>query len=486
MEMSSNESEPRMGLQGVRPLLVVAAFACLLGATVPAWAAEVVDVRVGRHDGFARVVLEFDAPVSYKVERSAAMGADNELLITLDAAAQARTLHPKQGAVQRIEIVPGSDRRSTLRMKLNGEDLKLKEMILSKPPRIVLDILETAPVASTPKPAAQQAAERVPVEPPVAKQEVSDPSASIEVSKASQPVSTQPPASLSSDAALPDALREVKRKLALGEKKYSPTPEVKLRNEVPENTAPDAAKRLPSANPFLSSGEGEPAAPKPMAETSPTRPAPPPAATARPQVTPHRPAVMPPPARDAGQFSFTNVTVLALGVLLLVGAGMVFVRGRNRASIVDAEFRDVPSSDDANPFGGLSASDEIEAETEEVPADEAAHVEVGIPIPEDDAGVEVLSLEAEGVVEAPTNGGGDMLAGFETRMAALKGRIDELGEAKQRLEHQIAAQTEELRVQRAAIARTQRAVRNLSRPGEDAPTEPALRDPSRPEGPRED
>ena len=60
-------------------------------------------------------------------------------------------------------------------------------------------------------------------------------------------------------------------------------------------------------------------------------------------------------------------------------------------------------------------------------------------------------------------------------------RIDELVDARDRLERQVAAQTEELRVQRAAIARTQRAVRNLARPedaGEEEATEPALRDPN--------
>ena len=45
------------------------------------------------------------------------------------------------------------------------------------------------------------------------------------------------------------------------------------------------------------------------------------------------------------------------------------------------------------------------------------------------------------------------------------------------MERKIAAQTEELRVQRAAIARTQRAVRNLSRPEDTSATEPAVRDP---------
>jgi septal ring factor EnvC (AmiA/AmiB activator) len=70
-----------------------------------------------------------------------------------------------------------------------------------------------------------------------------------------------------------------------------------------------------------------------------------------------------------------------------------------------------------------------------------------------------------------------MIREFERRVATLETRIDELVDARERLERQGAAQTEELRVQRAAIARTQRAVRNLSRPDDDSPTEPALRDP---------
>ena len=49
--------------------------------------------------------------------------------------------------------------------------------------------------------------------------------------------------------------------------------------------------------------------------------------------------------------------------------------------------------------------------------------------------------------------------------------------ARERLERQVAAQSEELRVQRAAIARTQRALRSLSRSEEEQATEPALREP---------
>jgi hypothetical protein len=77
--------------------------------------------------------------------------------------------------------------------------------------------------------------------------------------------------------------------------------------------------------------------------------------------------------------------------------------------------------------------------------------------------------------------GGDtmrMLREFEQRMASLESRLDEVMESKERLERQVTAQTEELRVQRAAIARTQRALRNLTRPDDDSATEPALRDPN--------
>jgi len=67
---------------------------------------------------------------------------------------------------------------------------------------------------------------------------------------------------------------------------------------------------------------------------------------------------------------------------------------------------------------------------------------------------------------------------MQRRMALLESRLDESNAARERLERQVAAQTEELRVQRAAIARTQRALRGLTR-SEDEATEPALRQPGK-------
>jgi hypothetical protein len=60
---------------------------------------------------------------------------------------------------------------------------------------------------------------------------------------------------------------------------------------------------------------------------------------------------------------------------------------------------------------------------------------------------------------------------LERRMKQLESQVEELLETKERLERQVAAQTEELRVQRAAIARTQRVLRTVVKPEEEA-TEP--------------
>jgi phage-related tail protein len=68
---------------------------------------------------------------------------------------------------------------------------------------------------------------------------------------------------------------------------------------------------------------------------------------------------------------------------------------------------------------------------------------------------------------------------LERRLAQVETRLDEANDARERLERQVAAQSEELRVQRAAIARTQRALRGLNRGEEEQATEPALRDPGK-------
>jgi hypothetical protein len=86
---------------------------------------------------------------------------------------------------------------------------------------------------------------------------------------------------------------------------------------------------------------------------------------------------------------------------------------------------------------------------------------------------------------SPGAGGGDvarLVQELERRVAQMETRLDESIDARERLERQVAAQSEELRVQRAAIARTQRALRTINRSEDDQATEPALREPSKPVG----
>ncbi len=81
--------------------------------------------------------------------------------------------------------------------------------------------------------------------------------------------------------------------------------------------------------------------------------------------------------------------------------------------------------------------------------------------------------------EAETRASGDtrtleeaqaLAAALEQRIGRLEARIEDLLESRQRLERHAAAQNEELRVQRAAIARTQRVLRGVVR-SDDTPAE---------------
>jgi hypothetical protein len=492
MELSRNETKQR----GVAPRarrLLVGVVAVFFAAATPAWSAQVVDVRVGKHAGFSRVVFELDSPVGYKVERNAPAAGISELVISLDAASVGETVSKDLDFIESVEIVPGGGNHSTVRVRLKGDDLKLKEMILANPPRIVLDVLSESAMAAAKakaaeekaarqasKKAAKEEAARLAAEKEEAEQREAEIALALEEAQANEELAMnapQPPASMPAGG--------------LGAK--------------PGN-APAAKLTAPAARPAPAAAMPSAVIPKPPSAPPAARPAPKPSATARPKPAPTKPAAVAPVGKSDGLFTTTNLAIAGVGLLALAGAGFVFMRRRGGAEVVDASAFENPLGDD-NPFAGLDpevSDGEVEAETEELPISEAARAEVGIPIPENEdeapttdsqegSDMDMATDNAQTtIMDSPPMGGmagGDdvsrMVAEFERRMAAMEARVDELVDAKERLERQVAAQTEELRVQRAAIARTQRAVRNLGRPGEDAPTEPALRDPSRPEGPRE-
>ncbi len=198
-------------------------------------------------------------------------------------------------------------------------------------------------------------------------------------------------------------------------------------------------------------------------------------------------------------FGTTNIAI-AGGVLALLGL-VGFVVMRKRSGEAASEFDDAPLVDeglfdDIGPSSGSTSAGASDAFSIG-----AAPPEPSTPSADGQSSLfdGNASFEADTVVDEPapsapppmlsaSSDGGDnarITQELERRVAGIESRLDDANEHRDRLEQQVAAQTEELRVQRAAIARTQRAVRNLNRPEEeDAPTEPALRDPGRPGAPR--
>jgi len=185
--------------------------------------------------------------------------------------------------------------------------------------------------------------------------------------------------------------------------------------------------------------------------------------------------------------------VLALGgagLLLLAITLVVLVRRRSRRTPLDAleSQRTSEATSSLGPFGlgELPESDRDRVgEREMVPSQPVA----GPGLFDDDEPEKESAMEMGGQVSSNGLGtakvGGDadamrLMRELERRMAQLESRLDEANAARERLERQVTAQSEELRVQRAAIARTQRALRGMSRGGEEQATEPALRDPSTP------
>ena len=85
-----------------------------LAVSTPAWAAHLVEVRVGEYDTFTRVVFELDTPSGYHVERNTSAEGGSEILVTLAAAS------PTGRVPTRSERVDGHRPPGRLRRLLAG------------------------------------------------------------------------------------------------------------------------------------------------------------------------------------------------------------------------------------------------------------------------------------------------------------------------------------------------------------------------------
>jgi hypothetical protein len=509
----------------LRSLAITAA---LLGlAATPARAARVVEVRVGNHPTFTRVVFEFDAPAGYRIERGS--GSAQELVLTLDAASTRRQLTSRSPMVAGVEIDAG-EMDSVARVRLRRSAPRVKEMILGAPPRIVLDFLlpdapppravakpdapdevrpESAPEsppapkpAEEAKPAPKPAAEAKPVPAPAPE---AKPAPKPPVAEA-KPV-LRPPAVEAEPAPKPP-VPEAKPapKTPTPEAKPAPAPEAaKLPPAGEASATPPAAARVESA---LEGGrivEPSPARPELPSEigsrpapVSPSVPTPEPVAkppVAAPPLPVAKPAAQParkPPITELFGIAWNAAdplltAALVGGVALLALILLVLRTRRVRPTSLDAlqsprDRADAIGAGDSFEGFGTSVAGEEDAGRPSPGTWSAAGS--GIFDEEPEKGENGMAMEAAFPVERAResrtqadSGLGETLRDLELRISQLEGRLDQANEARERLERQVGAQSEELRVQRAAIARTQRALRGMTRGAEDQATEPALRDP---------
>ncbi len=372
---------------------IFALLAALLLAT-PGRAADVVAVRVGDHPTYTRVVFQLDAPAGYGIERRTAEDGTSEILVRMDAGSTPRSLDRRTVMVERISVEGGQD-RSTARIRLRKSPSRVRELILTNPPRLAFDLVFPEPMLAA------------------AKRRTAEKAALAQAPGAEPDPKAAPPSSAGKPTLKADVLPGAK-----------PT----LKADVPRGAKPTLkADVLPGVKPTAEAVVPPGAKPRAKADVLP--------------------GVKPTASADVDWVFYGSF--LAGGILLAI---FVATWLRRRSLPSDVEVTAVANSvaaDDRREIAATDGDSEASEATPEMPRAGFAGVEVDV---------------ARRLLE------------FERRVEQVEARLDTSSDARERLERQVAAQGEELRVQRSAIARTQRALRSLSRGDAEEATEPARRD----------
>ncbi len=482
------------------------------------WAAEVLDLRVGVHPDYTRVVFELDGPAGYKVERG---NGPSELVVTLKAGSIARYLNPTKSLIDSIKLEPTAT-GSKARVVLARDGLSLKEMILANPPRIVLDVILPKPVAARAQPVSRSVAA----------------AGKPAIAKANPKPAAKPPAPKKQANAPIAKLAKPAKRIAAGSKPSKPV-----------ITLEASPRRAPVSAPLAKNSDTR--QPRSGQAAGAKAPAPAPAKLSSKPASAW-------PASAPESLEVEDSTSMVQQIFALVGLAAVLVawgvvrRRRGRVSLASPSKRETADpqvgSDESNPFAGMESPAEETLALAAASADSAsldssptfldsppldssphdssphdspphdsqtaspddspptlpdgssgpateialaaedddaelalfgemneAHKEAAPPEPQESAASQALGVEPAGVdpYQAGREAAEEAIAlvrGLEERVASLQDRLEEAIDSREGIERQMAAQNEELRVQRAAIARTQRAVRNISRPeGENRP-----------------
>ena len=94
------------------------------------------DVRIGSHPEFSRVVFEMDHVTAYHIDSVSEQG---EIVVTLSASATTHELVSPSEFIGSVHVEPRS-RGSVARVRLKKTAVRLSEITLANPNRIVIDI----------------------------------------------------------------------------------------------------------------------------------------------------------------------------------------------------------------------------------------------------------------------------------------------------------------------------------------------------------
>jgi hypothetical protein len=415
--------------------------AALLLVASPVWAAaKIVNVRVGHHPEYDRIVFDLDGWAAYQVHSI----SGNEIVLRVLAGAEPTQINTEKGLVRSVQVTPSGE-RSEVRIRLRTADVRVKDSTLQSPARIVIDVRKsaTATAKAAPKP---KVAQKTPAPAPAVKK------APVPAPK---PVEKAPVVAKPAPVPTPvPAPAPVMEEVVAVQPKEDPAAKQPTQEDVAKKSTATAAAKAPPV--------------------SRTKPAPVKKQAAR----------APAPAAPANAL---DIRLVGGGILmLLVGIGGFVWKRRRSASVEDGDEADAIEGD-WFAAGGAGAnaveaapeeSSPVAPEAEDLPASRAGASEAPLfgsdspaAPPTLDRVAPVTSLDSVVGSSSPSNGGSGMSEAqfqeLQEQIKKIEGRLSDFEAARERLEQQGVNQTEELRVQRAAIARTQRVLRSITRTEDD-------------------